>query len=352
MKIAICGYYGVFNVGDEAILTSFKKVVSQYHPESEVLVMGTGDLFPFGIRSFLRSIIRPSLWYKPYKLIKSCDKFILGGGGLFTPEEMPWVPTFWALHGVAAYLMDKPVYCLGISVSSLTGINKFIVKWLFKHSKEVVVRDKVSYELVKEWRINCKLSTDLALALESSVVKNNSNEQYIVLSVRSFKKTDEKLYTILAQLCDSIVKLYGLKIRLIPFQKGDQYDVQVLRKIFDLTVHKEQIILDNYYENLEELISVLGQAKAVIAMRLHAGILATVAGTPFVAMSYMQKVSNFWAEFNDIEILDFNRLELSEMLKKIEILFKDLDKKRQGIKEIRKVLEARLKVTTDIIGSL
>ena len=264
---------------------------------------------------------------------------------------MPWVPTFWALHGVAAHWMKKPVYCLGISVSPLSGINKFIAKWLFKRSKAITVRDKVSDELLKRWGIDCKLSTDLALALESSVIKNKVEEQYIVLSVRNFKKPDEKLYTILAQLCDSIVEKYGLQIRLIPFQKGEQFDVQVLRKIFDRTTHKEQIILDKFHENLEELISMLGQARAVIAMRLHAGILAAVAGTPFVAMSYMQKVKSFWAEFNDIEIVDFNRLDFSVMFKRIHSLFEDLDKKKRRIKEIKNVLKVRLESTTDIIDS-
>lgn len=342
MKIVICGYYGVSNVGDCSILQALKGLVSQYHPKSEITVMGASNLFPFGIKSFFRAIFRPFLWLKPYRLIKSCDRFILGGGGLFTNEEMPWVPVFWALHGAVAYLMGKPVYCLGVSVSPISGLNKLVTKWFLGRCQTVVVRDPASQKLLKSWGISCELGTDLALALDYSPTHKKDSKKFIVLSIRRFKKDDEILYKKLAQCCDSIVEKKGMDIRLIPFQQGDEFDVVVLNKILAQCLHGEHIFVDKYYDNLGELLSVLSQASLVIGMRLHATILSLLVGTPFIALSYMKKVSDFWAEFNDIKTLDLNRFSIDELTNSTSKLLENSDNIKQSLKKTKEELISKI----------
>lgn len=311
MKIAICGNYGVFNAGDDAILEGLTGAIKKHLPEAEIVVMGKGRLFPFGVRSFAKAIFRPSHWMTPYRLIKSCDAFVIGGGGLFTPEERGFVPIFWAMHGIAALLLKKPVYCLGISVYPLKGLSKILVKFLFSKCKYISVRDKDSYRIVAhDWEIPCKFGSDFAMLIdyEKSMQGEKEKQRYIVISMRSFKGNNGNLYKILAQACDKIIEDYGLQIKLVPFQKGDQFDAHVLNKIFAQAKHKEQIFVENFYADIKQLIKILERAELVIAMRLHAGILSLLAGTMVIPLSYTEKVKSFWGGMKDIDFLEIPSL--------------------------------------------
>lgn len=353
MKIVICGYYGMHNIGDEAILQSLKGVLAKVFPNSEINVQGRGWLLPFGIRSFLRSIFKPSLWSKPYELIKSCEAFILGGGGLFTDEEGFFIPSFWALHGLIAVLFKKPVLCLGISIGPMNFFNKWLCKALFKKAKLITVRDKSSRDLLKEWGISSYELSDIAMLLSYEASGQEEKEQkYVVMCVRPFKNHDDFLYTKLAQLCDYLVEKYGLFIKLIPFQDGPNHDYGILNTIFDRTVHKTHIKVDQFYNDISKLINVLANAEVVIAMRLHAGILSVLANTPFVPLSYMQKVSDFWKEFSDIQPLKVENITIEALVKSFEEIWTNREEKRKIMKQICEKLVQKASQIEGLLKSL
>lgn len=357
MRIGICGFYNAINIGDEAILKGIKALLKQVFPESEIVVFGRGMLFSFGFRSFFRAMFKLELWSKPLQALRSCDIFILGGGGLFTDEEMFFVPIFWALHGFAALLLKKPLICLGISVGPLNKLNQVIVKNLFLKAKLIIVRDQRSFELLKKWGIDKVYKTsDLALYL-SGIAKNSGREpvdgrkNYIIISARRFRNLDEKLYTILAQFCDAAIAKYGLQIRLIPFQNEAQNDAYVLNKIFEQMQHREHVFVHDFNENIDDLINVFANAELVIGMRLHAGILSLIAGTPFIPLSYMQKVNDFWREF-EIELLDIQKLRLDDLLNIFQKIYNNRKEHREKISKIKEKLAKKAKFSEEILSKL
>ena len=76
-------------------------------------------------------------------------------------------------------------------------------------------------------------------------------------------------------------------------------------------------------------------------MRLHAGIISLMTETPFIALNYMNKVSDFWCEFKDIPIIDIDKIKIPEI---IQILANALNNsvERQKLKIIKKNLIERL----------
>lgn len=330
------------NIGDEAILQGLKSILCKIWPNSEISVMGRGKLLPIGIRSFLKALIKPRLFWQPIKLIKSCDIFILGGGGLFTDEERPFVSLFWALHGFAAHLLKKKVLCLGISVGKIHIFNRWFVKKVLKLAKIVMVRDRHSQEILEKVGVKSYLGCDFASVAQNvpASAKNAQHDinNYIVISARQFKNIDEKLYKILAQLCDAVIEKYGLAVKLISFQKGEENDIKILHKIFEQVKQRNKVKVENFYEDIDELITVLANAKIVIAMRLHAGILSAIAGTPFIPLNYMEKVSDFWEMFPDIKTLDLNKINVDNLLEAFRDIY-SAERQHKGIFE---------KISTDL----
>ena len=309
MKIAICGYYGVRNFGDEVILEVLKRLVLEAYPNSEIVVMGkpgmskTLGLLPLGVRSLFMAFLRPSLFLKPYRAIKSCDLFILGGGGLFTDEEGSFVSAFWALHGLIAHMLGKPVAIIGVSVAKLNFWNKWLVKRVFKVAKMSNVRDRVSQYLLSRLGIQTKVMTDLAVLLK--IPKNEINQQtkYVAISLRRYKNMPLNLYTNLAHFCNCVAGELGLDIRLISLHDGVGNDERILNKIFELVEVKEKVSVHKFV-SIDDTVKLLANAEVVVAMRLHAGIISALCETPYIPIGYMRKVKDFWAEFEDIKPID------------------------------------------------
>gem|GEM_PF-4556365 len=340
------------NIGDEAILLGLKELIRREIPQAEIEVMGKGSHFPIGLRSFFRALFHPSLWMKPFRMVKSCDIFLLGGGGLFTEEESLLSPAFWALQGLFALWVDKPVYCLGISIGDVGFMNKIFCMSLFKRSKSIIVRDPFSKELLEKWGIKAVLGTDLALAIRLDFTKVITKEKYVVISLRPFKNIDENLYKIIAQFCDVIILKFGLQIRLIPFQDDYQSDTQTLNKFFELMKEKNKVFVHEFSSNIPDVLKILSGAEMVIGMRLHSGILSVILGVPFIPLSYMSKVTNFWSEFPEAMRLDTSELSLDGLL---EAYTNNWNSKREGQNiqgALRKKLSDRVRSFSDLFAAL
>lgn len=350
MKIVVCGYFGIRNIGDEAILEGLRRLLLRIEPKCEIETMGRGKLFPFGVRSFLHSIFAWKFWKTPYKLIKSCDYFVMSGG-LFTDEEGLFVSTFWLLHGLAAHFLKKPVLLLGISIGKLSLWNKWLCKKLCKASKIIIVRDEASEQNLASWGIESHVGPDCATFIEYKKEEISEKEKYVVICTRPYKRIPEFLYTNIAQFCDILIAEYGFNIRLIPFHEGLESDAKVLNTIFEHIKEKSKVKMDAFYGNIPDLMDVLSKASLVLGMRLHAGILATHVGTPFIGISYMEKVSNFW-HATAIKTLPQDQISVDNLLYEFRNIYNSDRKHRSNIKNIQKSFIEKAKKTEEILKSV
>ena len=94
-----------------------------------------------------------------------------------------------------------------------------------------------------------------------------------------------------------------------------------MHKIFEQVRQKDKVKIENFYENINELMQTLANAQVVVSMRLHAGILSALTGTPFIPLNYMEKVSDFWEMFPDIKPIDINKINIDDLAERFQNIY-------------------------------
>lgn len=354
-NILICGNYGATNIGDELILEGILKQVRSAFPDGKITVMAsdvnrakrlhavdTVPLMPFGIRSFLKSVLTFSL-IKTIRAIKKCDLFIFGGGGLFT-DEIRRAPLLWTWQCYFAHRYKKPIFIYAQSFGPLsTHLGQHLAKKVCDWAKLISVRDQESQDLLYALGVNKKIHItgdpaflldplEYITALPTQTVEKQIEEQkgekfhekksfpvpptetekffhkekYVIVVLRPWIFGEEELIKKIDQLIKWIIKKYHFKVVLLPFQKIKDSDETLLKKF----VQNKNILLLPYTDDFRQLFLIFQDAAVVIGMRLHSLILALLTTTPFLGIIYSQKVLSFLRTCDQLE----NSVKLNELI--------------------------------------
>jgi len=342
-KIVICGHYGASNIGDEAILQAMVQNLKEIKPDAELTVLGHNPqnikeihgidanyLIPMGLRSLFRGIFKGELW-RTLRIIKNSDKFILGGGGLFTDEKI-FAIFLWGIHAFFALKYKKPLYMLGQSIGPLRSkIGKWIVKKAFIKAKLIYVRDSASKELLEKLGINQEIHVAPDLVFSLNLHESNKDQElfkkieqeglrgYFCVNLRDWSKEMDLLYKNIEQVVSTIVEKYRLLPVLIPFQIIDQDDSALLRKLVAQNNPKYPLLIQKFEQNPKKLLSLISGAKINLGMRLHFNIFSIITRTPFLALSYSPKIDNLLKDLklNDYLAKDFNKGALLKQIDQI-----------------------------------
>ncbi len=364
-KIVICGNYGASNLGDEAILDGILRLVRQAAPNAQITVMShnpaeteqlhevqTVRLFPAGFRSFWRALTQKGL-IETVKAVKNCDLFILGGGGLFT-DERPLAIVIWSIQAGMARFFRRPIYCFGQSVGPLmTTFGRLMTRKVFKKAKVITVRDASSAVILQKLGLHhahvladpvfylghsSEDSQDIAEVSPPAALREN----FVVISVRPWSPHDQNKLKNLAQFIDWLYQEKGLQTVLVPFQILADNDALPMQEILENVQHKTAVEIFEYSANFRDTLKLMAKAKAVIGMRLHSLIFATLTETPFLALSYSQKVcslmhsleqSEFLLKWSHFETEDL-RQSFEKLMNQYEIIQTNLAAKRRIFKNL------------------
>jgi len=346
-KYVICGHYGVTNLGDEAIGIGLIQAIKSANPDHEVVVMSydkerskafykkylpefgirTVYLVPLGIRSFFRGIFKGGL-KETKNEIKACDRFILGGGGLFTDERL-YAVFLWGLQAFYALRFGKPLYLIGHSVGPLKSrIGKWVVKKIFNKAEFISVRDSDSKMVLegcgvkKEIHVLCDLA--MMINLPNKKIEQNRPDRYFVLTFRGWNEELEKLNKKIEQAIGRLVEKYSLKPIFIPFQLVKENDAETLSKKIVQNGSLEKIVIQSYQDDIFEILEQIRGAEFVVGVRLHSLIFSSIVGTPFVGISYSGKVENFMEEMGlEKYCLKNNEFDADLLDEKIDGMIKD-----------------------------
>lgn len=344
-RIVICGNYGATNLGDEAILDGILSLVRRSIPNADITVLGanpaeTADLhgvkslflLPAGARSLWRGVSGGTIW-RTLDAIRKADLFILGGGGLFTDEKFMAV-LIWSLQARIARLFKVPIFCLGQSVGPLrTFFGRMMTAGVFKHSAEITVRDEASRDLLVRLGIDDALVlADPAFVLAAPEPLPERTEPYVVLSVRPWKIMggesfrDKLLCQVLAKFVDRLWMENGLKTIMVPFQVMVDNDANELERIYDLLEDKKAAEIFSYSSDYKKVMELIARSTAVVGMRLHSLIFASICHTPFLALSYSEKVRSFCAQVGMEDfILGLDEVDLAALMVRFERILSERD---------------------------
>jgi len=314
-KIAIHGFYGHGNLGDEAILkallqefnkfSNIKLVVFSDNPKQVSMMHGVKSVHSRGRRSVLRRI-----WE-----IKTSDLFILGGGGLLKDygNNSSNIEKWLRLLQLAEKLKVKTALC-AIGVENIRYDNsKILLKNALDKANLITVRDRNSKDILKDIgvRNEIKVVTDPSVLLtyiDTSKVKDISTPPKVIICVRHwFDKgfyiekpaLNENFIRSLSIAADFLVENYKAIIDFIPMRTTDYDDDRVVsNQVLSSMKHKDGVNIHSRVLEVDEFIEMAEQSSLVIGMRLHSLILGASAGVPVVGFEYMPKVKAFMDSIN------------------------------------------------------
>ncbi|NDV20237.1 hypothetical protein GO013_12530 [Pseudodesulfovibrio sp. JC047] len=257
--------------------------------------------------------------------VRKSDMVVLGGGGLIQDETTVYNPYRWLKFLKVATQYSKPCIVYGNSIGPLKySINKYLAKKYLSRAAHVIVRDNSSYSLLQELGVKVPITSafDPVFSFKrpdeakSDAVMHQYSiaPKFIFVSLRHWFDTHplipvkiatqfnikskfqqasyDSFITSMQKCCNELIRRYGSQIVFHAFRAGK--DSLVARHVSE-GIHGDCRILDDPQMKPEVVMSLMKRARLTVGMRLHSLIYSIVAQTPFVALSYSQKVDGMLA---------------------------------------------------------
>jgi len=305
-RILLAGYFGCGNIGDDAILLGTVEGLRQSPHEFAALSGSPEETYRIhGINAYPRKDMKAV-----HKALSTRDALVFAGGSIFQDVTSLRSVYYYANLVKTAKGMGKKVIMVGQGVGP---VNRFFGKrWTasaFSQADAIVVRDPASAALLSKLGVKKKvrLAADPAFLLPPVASADEGqgfalgNMKAVGLAPRPFgKKTPQ------------VIELFGGLARLL-------FQANVMPYLIEMDRNADRALIDAIEKqqggkipDLRKIHSPIDMQKrlsrmdAVIAMRLHAGILASTVGVPPYMVSYDPKVAAFakMLEFNAVSELD------------------------------------------------
>ncbi|MCX7971271.1 MAG: polysaccharide pyruvyl transferase CsaB [Negativicutes bacterium] len=321
-KIVISGYYGFGNSGDEAMLAVMIRDLKEYCRDELDITVISGDpeatAFRHRVSTVYKFDIRALL-----KVIRGCDLLISGGGSLLqNVTSKRSIYYYLAIIGLAR-LLKRPVVLFAHGIGPVRGrLANFCLRWVLNRTQAITVRDINSYHLLERLLINrphTEITADPVMAVERQSTTAGRKEltragvpptsPIIGISVRTWPANGQFRLQ-LAQALDELAGLYGASIVFFPMQRPS--DVEAAKAVAE-QMRCQPYVIEKFL-TVEEMLSLCGCFRLLIALRLHALIFAAVMGVPMIGLAYDPKVSSFMQSLGSPYCLDIGRLTSQQIV--------------------------------------
>lgn len=290
-RAVLCGYYGMGNAGDEALLVTLLQML----PETVEPIVLSGDPQAtkknYGVASYYRKSSLTIL-----KLLQQSDVFIWGGGSLMQDSTSLASPIYYA--GLMALAQQRNLKTIAWA-QGIGPLNQPWTRWLTKQTLRgcaaISVRDTASAELLSSWQIDSIIAPDPVWALQSDSAPDlpDTTKSRVAVILRSHPLlTPTRLQTLIQAIRDFQTRSNSY-ILLIPFQPTQ--DRAIAQQIAAGLTQDYTVIS---VANPKQLKGLFKQVKMAIAMRLHGLIMAAAEGCSCFALSYDPKVTRLMSELN------------------------------------------------------
>jgi polysaccharide pyruvyl transferase CsaB len=308
MRAVLCGYYGMGNGGDEALLASLLQML----PEFVTPVVLSGNPQQTSDRYQVEVCPRKSLAVLP--LLRRSDWLIWGGGSLVQDATSALNPLYYTgLMGLAQrFGLQTIAWAQGVGPLK-RPLTRWVAQWAFSGCHAVSIRDRASAILLQKWHIPALLAPDPVWALESSVVQGlwNLPAPRVAVTLRSHPQLTPQRLENLTRALVAFQKATRTLILLVPFQPSK--DLEIARSLHARLMGNSQILC---LDDPRALKGVFQGVEMAIGMRFHSLIMAASEGCRCFALSYDPKVSQLMAELEipgwKIDELPDNSNEISQ----------------------------------------
>ncbi|MFM7613351.1 MAG: polysaccharide pyruvyl transferase CsaB [Synechococcales cyanobacterium] len=299
MKVILCGYYGLGNGGDEALLASLLQMLppavipvilsgNKLHTsELASNALGQGRMFQVIDRMGLVSVIRA---------IRDADAFIWGGGSLIQDATSGLSPLYYGGLMALAQIMGLKTIAWAQGVGPLQyPFTRWLARQTFRHCQAVSVRNSESATLMARWHIPTVLAPDPVWTLKGVNVPEIETlpTPRIAVNLRPHPQlTPERLHLFIQSLVQFQRATHG-SIVLVPFQSSQ--DMTITKMIQPHLTGAHTVV---NLTNPQQLKGLFRGVEMAISMRYHGLIMAAAEGCRCFAISYDPKVSSLMVELS------------------------------------------------------
>lgn len=301
MRVVLCGYYGMGNGGDEALLASLLQML----PDHIVPVILSGNPSETSERYGVQAYPRKSLG-GIWSALQGAEGFIWGGGSLMQDTTSALNPLYYGGLMFIAQAMGLKTIAWAQGIGPLRRVwTRWLTTKLLQRCTGVTVRDRASAALTKTWQVAAWLAPDPVWALESKPVQGLADfpAPRVAVALRSHPSLTETRLIQFAQALANFQTATQTGILLVPFQAS--HDRPIADKIQPYLQGPNQLLT---ISSPQQLKGIFRGVEMAIAMRLHALIMAAAEGCLCFALSYDPKVT-YVAE--DLAISGWDLLEES-----------------------------------------
>ena len=281
----LCGYYGEHNLGDDALLDSLLRQLPSgvaplvtAHDEAEVQQR-------FGVATVPRRRLQRVL-----AALRSSDALVLGGGSLLQDSTSFRSLLYYAALIVAARLQGKPVLLWAQGLGPLKRRrSRALVRALLPMATAISWRDPESDQLARRLGVSADHGADAVWALEPQPWIGGGGP--IVVCWRPSVLLQGEGWRPYLEALEQLAELHNREVLWLPFHRGQDaglLDQLVAQGLVGEALQRRSREL--VASRPREAMAVFRSAGLVVAMRLHALILAALSGSPTSALSYDPKV--------------------------------------------------------------
>jgi len=313
-RVFLVGYYGVANLGDEAIRHAIERAADLLDVDVVAFASRSADPDPRAVRTGFRAL--------PAQIgaIRGVDRVVLGGGGILKDEGLR-LPLELFVTTVIARLAGKRVTLLGVGVGPFyRRIGRWLVTAVARLSQVRTVRDAASTAALRELGVGRVLTgADPIFSTDSgpdgrpsrpaAASAPSAAATRAVVSVRPwFHKLaeparDEAVRGLRQGLAIGLRPLVaaGWSLDLVAlYWPRDREAADDLRDALgvaaDAADAADRVRVASGPTDWTGLSAAVEGADLVVAMRYHAVAAAALAGRPTVAIAYEPKVASLAAD--------------------------------------------------------
>lgn len=340
--IAILGYYGYRNSGDDAIL---KAMIEQLGKNSKGLSIVVLSNNPCETRTEykVQSVHRFNP-FSVYSVLSKTRLFIAGGGTLIqdgTSSRSLWYYLF------ILYLAKRKGARTVLFANGLGPLtrkkNRKAASKILNGMDAITLRDSNAYHELVSLNVTkpvTEITADPALTLTCrdltaglEILRKEgipTDKKLVALCLRKWKKV-KNAAKILASVADRIVTDFNATPVFISMQHPD--DLRFSEKVLSNMKQKGYILSGMY--TVDETLSVIGNMSLVIGMRLHSLIYAATLNIPMVGLAYEQKVGFFMQSINQ-PCVDWNEnFCMDKFLQNLNNVWRNSDRIRNELEQIK-----------------
>lgn len=378
IRIGLMGAYVSRNLGDMAIQLAVMGALRARRPDIEFvgLCQDPEDAVrSFGFPAMLASgdpevrqrgrlghlLSRIPAFARIRREMRALDMLLISGSGQIDdfwggPWAGPWNLMAWSS---VARRQGKPVAIFGVGVDELhtwLGL-KFCLRAL-NAAQLCVVRDPGSREALEKlgYRLPVDVCADPAFHLGGAGKPPDDPPFAVVspISRRAWPGAEDDDYdrylTALAGLADHLQAL-GIEVRFVCSQT--KMDPPIVGRVRDRMKGDQDRAPLVEVKTVEEYLAAVAGARVVVGSRLHAMILALVAGAPAVAVSAVRKVHQQFADMGMGDLaFDMRSLDAAALARRAQELAAAPQESRRRVLAATRELRSQLDTRFDRLAAL